>query len=299
MRCSWCLWGFLMLACGCTVVPPRSGSAHVSAGVSHGSVTESSEAAASAPEPRDFSSSIARQRASVVTVVAIRPSADLDMDEEARIQLFHQLNPDSPGAALPRTASRVDASGILMTSDGYILTNAHVVEGASIVNVMLITGEEYPARRVGTDLETDVAVLKIEGRNLPVAAIGDSKHLRAGEWVAAIGAPFGFEQSVAVGVVSALARNLPGQSYTPYIQTDLNLNPGDSGGPLIDIHGAVVGVNAEVALRDGTSTGISFAIPIELAERIAAELMRNGRIERAELGIGLPQPLAHPGPQGC
>ena len=277
----------ITIACGCTAVRPGLGSTQVAAGPSRDSLTASPEAAASAVETRDFSSSVARQRAAVVRVVAIVPSADMDVDadDNSRTQLVRQLNSGSQNA-LPRTASRADASGILTTSDGYVLTNAHVVEDASIVKVVLITGDEYPARVVGMDIETDVAVLKIEAQNLAAAALGDSQHLRAGQWVAAIGAPFGFEQSVTVGVVSALARNLSGESSTPFIQTDLNLNPGDSGGPLIDIHGTVVGINAEMALRDGAPTGISFAIPIELAERIATELIRSGHIDRAELGIG-------------
>ena len=283
-------FGAIALVCSCTL----AGEGRISA---EGTSTASAPAApVVAPVPTaarldkspDFSDSIARQADAVVNVAAIRPSPEFDRsDEEARIELFHELNPGSTAEVPPRTASRADGCGFIISSDGYIITNAHLVTGASIVNVVLHTGRAYPARLVGTDLPTDIAVLKIEARNLPVAVLGDSQHLKVGQWVAAIGAPFGFEQSAVVGVVSALERSLPGDtSYTTFIQTDLSLNPGNSGGPLLDINGNVVGINAEVALRDGLNTGISFAVPIDLARSVTAELIRTGHVDRGELGLG-------------
>ncbi len=238
--------------------------------------------------PPDFTSSVARQRTSVVSIAAIRPSDTNSNkhDEGVRIELFRRLNPHSTGLP-PRTASRVNGSGFIVSDDGYILTNAHLVSGASIVNVILASGEHYSAQLAGIDRATDIAVLKIDAQDLSVVTLGDPHRLRAGQWVTAIGSPFGFEQSVAVGVVSALERILPGDdSYTPFIQTDLPLNPGHSGGPLFDEAGNVVGINTQVVFTGSGIAGISFAIPIDLAVSVADQLIRSGHIDRAELGIG-------------
>jgi len=244
--------------------------------------------AASPQDPRDFRQAVGRQSASVVSIAAIRP-ADTNKGsdgESMRTDLFRQS--DSASTELyPPTAARVQGSGIILSDNGYILTNAHLVSGVSIINVKRVTGERYHARLVGIDRAVDVAVLKIEARNLPVATLGDPHRLKTGQWVAAIGSPFGFEQSVAVGVVSNVERILPGDDfYRPFIQTDLPLNPGNSGGPLFDEVGDVVGVNTEVVFSEDGLAGISFAIPIDLAMSVAAQLIRTGHVDRPELGIG-------------
>jgi serine protease Do len=278
------------LAGGCASVRDGSESTHT--------IVPSGDAAASKnppiiPDraPSDFSSAVAKATAAVVRVVAVRPpsqpiTSSMD-DEEARLQLYRQLNPHA-STELPPTAARTDGSGFIVSSDGYVLTNAHLVSGASIVSVALATGREYRGKLIGVDLPTDVAVLKIEASDLTAVTLGDPHRLRPGQWVAAIGAPFGFEQSVVAGVVSAVERHLPeDESYLPFIQIELPLNPGNSGGPLLDHYGDVVGISAVVAVRDdGMSTGISFAIPIDVVQRIAAQLVRRGYIDRAELGIG-------------
>ena len=286
------------LAGGCASVREETGSSRMVHASSDAAVSKNlsptavPDRAPSATGPSDFSSAVAKATAAVVRIVAVRPSSSNPStsgvnDEEARLQLYRQLNPHA-SSGLPPTAARTDGCGFIVSGDGYILTNAHLVRGASIVNVVLTTGREYRGKLIGADLVTDVAVLKIEASELTAVTLGDPHRLRPGEWVAAIGAPFGFEKSVAVGVVSAVERHLPGdESYIPFLQIDLALNPGNSGGPLLDRHGDVIGISAVAALRDdGISTGISFAIPIDLVQRIAAQLIRRGYIDRAELGIG-------------
>jgi serine protease Do len=236
---------------------------------------------------RDFSSLNAQHSASVVNIVAVRPSsANQDRNEEVeRADLFRQLSPSSHGLP-PPTAYRVTGCGLILTSDGYILTNAHLVSGASIIDVETASGEHDVGRLIGVDRATDLAVLKIVARDLPVVALGSSERLTAGQWVAAIGSPFGFRHSLVAGVVSAIERIVPGDdSYVPFIQTDLPLNPGNSGGPLFDLAGNVVGINTETVFSEHGSAGISFAIPIDLAHRVATELIRSGHVDRADLGI--------------
>jgi len=280
------------LASGCASLRQETRSTHpVAPSTAAVAPQEIPDRAPSAAGSFDFSSAVAKATAAVVHVIAVRPPSSLTTssvsDEEARLQLYRQLNPHA-STGPPPTAARTDGCGFVVSSDGYIFTNAHLVSGASIVNVVLANGGEYQGKLIGVDPLTDVAVLKIEASNLAVVTLGDSHRLRAGEWVAAIGAPFGFEKSAAVGVVSAVERHLPeDQSYIPFIQIDLALNPGNSGGPLLDRHGAVVGMSAVGAVReDGISAGISFAIPIDLVQRIAAQLLQRGYIDRAELGIG-------------
>ena len=176
-------------------------------------------------------------------------------------------------------------SGFIISADGYVLTNNHVVDGADQVFVRLHDRRQLAAEVVGTDQRSDVAVLKIEADNLPVAKIGASKTLKVGEWVLAIGSPFGFDHSVTAGIVSAKGRSLPRENYTPFIQTDVAINPGNSGGPLFDLEGRVVGVNSQIYSRSGGFMGLSFAIPIEVAMDVAEQLRDNGRVSRGWLGV--------------
>ena len=178
-----------------------------------------------------------------------------------------------------------EGSGFIISPDGLIMTNAHVVRGATDVNVKLTDRREFKAKVLGSDAKTDIAVLKIEAKDLPVAKLGSSKQLEVGEWVLAIGSPFGFENSVTAGVVSAKGRSLPDESFVPFLQTDVAVNPGNSGGPLFNTRGEVVGINSQIYSRTGGYQGVSFAIPIELASRIQEQIVKTGKVEHARLGV--------------
>ncbi|NDP48609.1 MAG: PDZ domain-containing protein [Sulfuriferula multivorans] len=176
-------------------------------------------------------------------------------------------------------------SGFVIESDGYILTNAHVVDGAREINVKFSDKRERSARVIGVDPLSDIALIKVDAKDLPTVQIGRAGTLRVGQWVLAIGSPFGFEQSASQGIVSALGRSLPGDAYVPFVQTDVPINPGNSGGPLIDLAGRVVGVNAQIYSRSGGYQGVSFAIPVDVAMQVAAQLKANGKVTRGWLGI--------------
>ncbi|MGB0867064.1 MAG: Do family serine endopeptidase, partial [Granulosicoccaceae bacterium] len=176
-------------------------------------------------------------------------------------------------------------SGFIISEDGYVLTNNHVVEGADQVIVRLSDRRQLEAEVIGTDKRSDVAVLKLEASGLPVAKIGSSESLKVGEWVLAIGSPFGFDFSVTAGIVSAKGRSLPNENYTPFIQTDVAINPGNSGGPLFNLDGEVVGINSQIYSRSGGFMGLSFAIPIETAMDVADQLRETGSVSRGWLGV--------------
>jgi hypothetical protein len=178
-------------------------------------------------------------------------------------------------------------SGFIVGADGVILTNAHVVKDATDVVVKLTDRREFKAKVLGTDPKTDIAVLKINAANLPVVTLGSTENLRVGEWVLAIGAPFGFENTVTAGVVSAKGRSLPDDSAVPFIQTDVAVNPGNSGGPLFNARGEVVGINSQIYSQSGGYQGVSFAIPIDLASRIKDQIVAHGKVEHARLGVAV------------
>lgn len=178
-------------------------------------------------------------------------------------------------------------SGFIISPDGYILTNAHVIDGAREVTVKLNDRRELKAKVVGADKLSDVALIKVEGKDLPTVEIGDAKALKVGHWVAAIGSPFGFDHSASQGIVSALGRNLPDDTYVPFIQTDVPINPGNSGGPLIDLSGKVVGVNAQIYSRNGGYMGLSFTIPIDIAMNVVNQIKANGHVTRGWLGVSI------------
>lgn len=185
----------------------------------------------------------------------------------------------------PHPPARGEGSGFIVNADGYILTNAHVVENATEVTVRMTDRREYSAKVIGADARTDVAVLKIDATGLPIVRLGDPEALKVGEWVVAIGSPFGFENSVTAGIVSAKSRSLPGDGYTPFIQTDAAVNPGNSGGPLFNLRGEVVGINSQIYSRNGGYQGVSFAIPIDVAVLVRDQLIENGRVERGRIGV--------------
>ena len=187
----------------------------------------------------------------------------------------------------PRAPSETSAtgSGFIISADGYILTNNHVVESADQVTVRLHDRRQLTAEVIGSDPRSDVAVLKVEADNLPVVTIGNSDDLQVGEWVLAIGSPFGFDFSVTAGIVSATGRALPNESYVPFIQTDVAINPGNSGGPLFNLDGDVIGINSQIYSRTGSFMGLSFAIPIEMAIDVATQIRQSGGVTRGWLGV--------------
>lgn len=199
---------------------------------------------------------------------------------------FLDKNPDS----LKERKTRGFGSGFLISHDGYILTNAHVVKDAENISVQLSDRSEQRAQLVGLDMRTDVALIKIEARELSTVMVGDSDDLKVGEWVLAIGSPFGLERTATQGIVSALGRSLPSETYVPFIQTDVAVNPGNSGGPLFNLRGEAVGINSQIFSRTGGYMGLSFAIPINLGMQIAKQLKKQGYVSRGWLGVTI-QPL--------
>jgi len=193
-------------------------------------------------------------------------------------QFFNQMQPRESHAL---------GSGFLISRDGYILTNNHVVEGADEIMVKLKDGTELPAKVIGTDAKLDLGLIKIKGKHFRPVTMGNSDALRVGDWVVAIGNPFGLEQTVTAGIVSAKGRVIGAGPYDNFIQTDAAINPGNSGGPLFNVKGEVIGINTSIITRSGGSNGIGFAIPINLAHSVLADLKRNGRVQRSRLGVAI------------
>lgn len=208
-----------------------------------------------------------------------------------------QLDPDDPlyqffrrfGGQVPQGKTPVQGmgSGFIVSADGTILTNAHVVEDADEVTVKLNDKREFKAKVLGADKASDVAVLKIDAKDLPFVRVGTSAPTKVGEWVLAIGSPFGFESSASAGIVSAKSRSLPDGSYVPFIQTDVAVNPGNSGGPLFNMNGEVIGINSQIYSRSGGYQGLSFAIPIEVAMNVERQIVTTGKVQRGKLGISI------------
>jgi serine protease Do len=199
-----------------------------------------------------------------------------------------------------------EGSGFIIRADGVIMTNAHVVNGATEVTVRLTDRREYTAKVIGVDTRSDIAILKIAAKDLPTVRVGDSRGLKVGEWVLAIGAPFGFENSATAGIVSAKGRTLPDSGYVPFIQTDVPINPGNSGGPLFNMRGEVVGVNSQIYSRSGGYMGVSFSIPIDVAMQVGQQLQTTGHVARGKLGViiqpvtqGLADSFGLPQPEGA
>lgn len=242
----------------------------------------------------DFTDLVEQVGPSVVNIRTIeraaggRPGAGA-MDEEM-LEFFRRFGVPIPNMPRQQRPQRPDdeqprgvGSGFILTSDGFVMTNAHVVEGADEVIVTLTDKREFKARIVGADKRTDVAVVKIEATGLPAVRVGDVSRLKVGEWVMAIGSPFGLENTVTAGIVSAKQRDTG--DYLPFIQTDVAINPGNSGGPLINMRGEVVGINSQIYSRSGGFMGISFAIPMDEAIRVSEQLRVNGRVTRGRIGV--------------
>ena len=221
-----------------------------------------------------------------VRVSGVRSLAEEGSDDDSTQALLELLR-RRYGGAMPRleVPVRGQGSGFIVSPDGIVLTNAHVVQGAREVIVRLTDRREFRARVLGTDGKTDIAVLKIDANGLPTVRLGDAKHLRAGEWVLAIGSPFGFENTVTAGMVSALGRSLPDDGAVRFIQTDVPINPGNSGGPLFNARGEVVGINSQIYSMSGGFQGVSFAIPIDVAKRVQEQIVATGHAAHARLGV--------------
>ena len=234
----------------------------------------------------DFADLAERQGPAVVNISttstvrgpqALPPGAE----EDPFFDFFRRFGPPQPR----EYESRSLGSGFVISADGYILTNSHVVEAADEITVRLTDKREFRAKVIGSDRRTDVALLKIDAAGLPRVAFGDPNKLRVGEWVVAIGSPFGFDNTVTAGIVSAKGRSLPQENFVPFIQTDVAINPGNSGGPLFNLKGEVVGVNSMIFSRTGGFMGVSFAIPIDVAADVVEQLRVTGRVSRGRIGV--------------
>lgn len=216
-----------------------------------------------------------------------RGDMPLPQEDDPLFDFFRRFMPQQPRNYQAQSLG----SGFIISSDGTILTNAHVVADADEVTVRLTDKREFKAKVLGSDKRTDVAVIKINADKLPIVTLGQPAQLRVGEWVVAIGSPFGFDNSVTAGIVSAKGRSLPEENYVPFIQTDVPINPGNSGGPLFNMRGEVVGINSQIYSRSGGYMGISFAIPIDVAMNVAKQLQQNGKVSRGRIGVQI-QPLS-------
>ncbi|WBY02432.1 Do family serine endopeptidase [Ramlibacter tataouinensis] len=246
-------------------------------------------ASANAPtRTPDFAQITREQGPAVVniTVSGTRKTAALpDMDGDDPLDFFRRFQPPGAPGLEREVPVRGAGSGFIVDPGGLILTNAHVVKGADEVTVKLTDRREFKAKVLGSDEKTDVAVIKIDARDLPVVKLGSTQNLQVGDWVLAIGSPFGFENTVTAGVVSAKSRTLPDGSGVAFIQTDVAINPGNSGGPLFNSRGEVVGINSQIYSRSGGYQGVSFAIPIDLAAKIQQQIVAHGKVDHARLGV--------------
>ncbi len=244
----------------------------------------------------DFTVLVEQQRGAVVNIsttqsapsgLPVLPAIPGLEEGDPMYDLFRRFIPGLPETPRLGPEGRSLGSGFIISDDGYILTNAHVIEGADEIVVRLADKREFSASVIGTDPRSDVAVIRIEAQDLPKVTIGDPDRLKVGEWVLAIGSPFGFDQSVTAGIVSAKGRTLPDENFVPFIQTDVAINPGNSGGPLFNLRGEVVGVNSQIYSQTGGFMGLSFAIPIDVAMDIQAQLRSTGKVQRGRIGVAV------------
>jgi serine protease Do len=252
--------------------------------------------AAGAAQLPDFTDLVEKQGGAVVNISTsqsvrnpLLPQIPNLQEDDPFYEFFRRFIPQ-PGQ--PREfQSQSLGSGFIVSQDGYIMTNAHVVEAAEEITVKLTDKREFKAKVIGADRRTDLALIKIDASGLPAVKFGDPNKLRVGEWVLAIGSPFGFENTVTAGIVSAKGRSLPQENYVPFIQTDVAVNPGNSGGPLFNLRGEVVGINSQIYSRTGGFMGLSFAIPIDVANDIANQLRTAGKVTRGRIGVVI-QPVS-------
>jgi serine protease Do len=239
----------------------------------------------------DFVALVEQNGAAVVNIEVVqqmRPTAGQEIpSDDPLLEFFRRFGMPAPGNQGQMPPARGAGSGFIVTPDGYIMTNAHVVADADEVTVRTTDRREFAAKVIGADLRTDIAVIKIDAQRLPTVRIGDPSQLAPGEWVLAIGSPFGLESSATAGIVSATSRAVGGESYVPFIQTDVAVNPGNSGGPLFNMRGEVIGVNSMIFSRTGGYMGLSFAIPIDVANDVREQLIKTGRVVRGRIGVAV------------
>ena len=267
----------LALPIGCSPANNQAGT--------HATSKRWDQAARSAPsQAPDFITLVKKVGPTVVNISTTRTVVEEDSESPGIPEedpFFRRFAPPME----PQFQARILGSGFVIAEDGYILTNSHVAAGAEEVVVKLTDRREFKAKVIGVDRRTDVALIKIEAKGLAKVTVGDPSKLEVGEWVAAIGSPFGFENSVTAGIVSAKGRALPDEDYVPFIQTDVALNPGSSGGPLFNLSGEVVGINSVIYTGTGGYMGLSFAIPIDIAMEVSNQLRAHGRVVRGRLGV--------------
>ncbi len=275
--------------------------------------TQPAAVAVAAPETAalpDFSALVAKQGPAVVRITVTQDHQKVAGHDFPGMPDLDQLPPWFRNLPIPQPPSegpsRGMGSGFIVDADGVILTNAHVVDGADEVMVRLLDKREFKAKVLGVDKTTDIAVLKIDAKNLPMVRIGDPDKTRVGEWVVAIGAPYGLDNTVTSGIVSAKSRSLPGDAAVPFIQTDAAVNPGNSGGPLFNLKGEVIGVNSQIFSRSGGFQGLAFAVPINVAMNVKDQIQEHGKVTHGRLGVTIQevsQPLADtfglPKPEGA
>ena len=241
----------------------------------------------------DFTELVEKQGPAVVNISTAQTARahpqlpqmpNLDEDDPF-FEFFRRFMPPNQGESPHEFSTRSLGSGFIISADGYILTNAHVVDGADEITVRLTDKREFKAKVIGADKRTDVALIKIDASGLPVVKLGDPNKLKVGEWVLAIGSPFGFDNTVTAGIVSGKARTLPQENLVPFIQTDAAVNPGNSGGPLFNLRGEVVGINSQIYSRTGGYMGLSFAIPIDIALDVQNQLRSIGHVSRGRIGV--------------
>jgi serine protease Do len=292
-------FGTVLLVAAFTACTPRESTAAAPANTPAAPLASAAPAGTAPAAPLvhglpDFSALVEQAGPAVVNVDVVGKQQKVSgvpglSPDDPFYEFFRRFGGQQPRSPRSNPAPRGQGSGFIVSSDGYVLTNAHVVDDASEVTVRMTNRREYLAKVVGIDTRSDVAVLKINAKNLPTVRIGNPAQLRPGEWVVAIGSPFGFENSVTAGIVSGVARSLPSgdSNYVPFIQTDVAVNPGNSGGPLFNMSGEVVGINSQIYSQSGGYMGLSFAIPIDIANGVRDQLVRNGRVRRGRVGIGI------------
>jgi serine protease Do len=283
-----------VLAAGCK---ESVNSAPQSAAAGASTPVQQTAAVSSAPTMQtlpDFASIVDANKGAVVNITATKnaPAATAqgggeDDEDNPLFEFFRRFQGPGGQGPMPRMPMQGMGSGFIINPDGVVLTNAHVVEGADEVRVRLTDRREFKGKVVGVDRLADVAVVKIDAKGLPTAKLGDPSKIRVGEWVLAIGSPFGFENTVTAGIVSATSRSLPEGTYVPFIQTDAAVNPGNSGGPLFNLRGEVIGINSAIYSQSGGYMGLAFAIPIDVAANVEEQLLKYGKVERGRIGVGI------------
>ena len=242
----------------------------------------------------DFTKLVENNKASIVNISTVKKNKNVNKNPNPNVpndelndflrKFFGDKGFDGPERKQPRQSQSV-GSGFIYSSNGYVITNHHVIADADQIIVRLKDKRELDAQLIGSDPSSDIALLKIKAKNLKPVKIGKSENLKVGQWVLAIGSPFGFESTVTAGIVSAIGRSLPNDNYVPFIQTDVAINPGNSGGPLFNLDGEVIGINAQIFTRSGGFMGLSFAIPMDVADNVINQLKESGKVSRGWLGV--------------